>query len=70
MRSEMKQAVVGKLNQWANEARNNAIRAKKMGRAAVKVVYPTGLTQMRFAEPMGREFGMHYEVDEKVWMSI
>lgn len=55
-----------KTNQWTNEAKINAMRAKSKGIEAKLIEYPTGLKMMRFAEPF-KEYGMHYEVPPEVW---
>ena len=58
-----------KTDQWTNEAKINAMRAKAKGIEAKLIEYPTGLQMMRFAEPF-KEYGMHYEVTPEVWEAI
>ena len=56
-----------KIGQWSKEAMINAKRAQLKNIEAKLVKYPTGLQMMRFAEPFGKDFGMHYEVTPEVW---
>ena len=63
------QGVTAKLDQWASEANIAAKIAKKGGRVAIYVRYPTGLIMARFAEPYS-DYGMHYECTPEVWESL
>ena len=56
-----------KICQWNREAMINAKRAQLQKIEAQLVEYPTGLQMMRFAEPFGKDFGMHYEVTPEAW---
>ena len=69
--NRLEAGVIEKLNQWDMEAAICACRAFRRGGAgaAVMVTYPTGLSMMRFAEPLSGcpAWG---EVTVEVWTEI